>query len=108
MRLWARPDAQRKFEKEIVESGQLLEFEASLTCKKYHVLVLPGWNFTWPDVMIGVIAHVLVLVVGWFASLLFPAETNLKMEWTFWGWLEKRKTLVREKPFSPMAAGVNP
>jgi PAS domain S-box-containing protein len=33
MRLWARSDAQRKFEKEIVESGQLLEFEACLTCK---------------------------------------------------------------------------
>jgi len=70
---------------------------ATLTFKKYHVLTLPaGWNFTWPEVMIGVIAHVIVLTVGWSASWLFPAETNLKKEWTFWGWLAMRKNWTPE------------
>lgn len=49
-----------------------------------------GWNYTWPNVMIGVIAHLIVLIVGYFASLLFPPEKNVKTEWTFRGWLETR------------------
>jgi SSS family solute:Na+ symporter len=66
---------------------------ATLTGGKYKMMSLGGWDYSWPDVMIGVIAHVIVLVVGWLASWIFPAETNLMKEWTFWGWLEKRKTL---------------
>jgi len=66
---------------------------ATLTGGKYKMMSLGGWDYTWPDVMIGVIAHVIVLVVGWLASWIFPVETNLMKEWTFWGWLEKRKTL---------------
>jgi SSS family solute:Na+ symporter len=63
---------------------------ATLTGGKYKMLDL-GFNYQWPDVMIGVIAHVIVLVVGWSASWLFPADINVKNEWTFWGWLEKRR-----------------
>ncbi len=81
---------------------------ATLTCAKYQIISLGMWNFTWPEVMIGVIAHVIVLVVGWSASWLFPAETNLKKEWTLWGWLKNRKTLVEEKMIAPLAAEVNP
>jgi len=65
---------------------------ATLTGGKYKMLDL-GWNYAWPDVLIGVVAHVLVLVVGWSGSWLFPADANLKSDWTFWGWLEKRKTI---------------
>jgi SSS family solute:Na+ symporter len=49
--------------------------------------------YRWPEVMIGVIAHMIVLVVGYAASFLFTPETNVKQEWTLWGWLEKRKSL---------------
>lgn len=80
---------------------------ATLTCPKYHLVQLGTWNFTWPEVMIGVIAHMIVLVVGWSASWLFPPETNVKKEWTFLGWLEKRKTLRVEKLASPAAAEAN-
>ncbi len=80
---------------------------ATLTGGKYQMLNL-GWNYTWPDVMIGVIAHVIVLVVGYGASWFFPADTNVKSEWTFWGWLEKRKTLKPENPISSAVAEVNP
>jgi SSS family solute:Na+ symporter len=74
---------------------------ATFTGGKYQMLDL-GWNYTWPDVMIGVIAHLIVLVVGYSASWLFPADPNLKSEWTFWGWLEKRKKLGGE-PLAPSA-----
>jgi SSS family solute:Na+ symporter len=80
---------------------------ATLTGGKYKMVDL-GCNYIWPDVMIGVVAHVIVLVVGWLASWCFPAETNLKMEWTFWGWLKKRQTLGVEKVISPVALGVKP
>jgi hypothetical protein len=78
-----------------------------LTGGKYQMLDL-GWNYAWPDVMIGVIAHVIVLAVGYGASWFFPADTNVKSEWTFWGWLEKRKSLSAEKIISPAVAEVNP
>jgi SSS family solute:Na+ symporter len=68
----------------------------AVTHEKRILLDLNGYNFTWPSVMLGVIAHVIVLTVGYGASWLFPADTNLKTEWTIWGWLEKRKTLVPE------------
>jgi len=67
-----------------------------LTGSKFKLVDL-GLNYTWPDVMIGVIAHLIVLVVGYGASLLFPADKEVKTEWTFWGWLEKRRTLSSQK-----------
>lgn len=76
---------------------------ATLTGGKYKMLSLGGWNYTWPDVMIGVIAHLIVLSVGWLASWFFPAESNVKKEWTYWGWLEKRKTLRAGDLISPVA-----
>jgi SSS family solute:Na+ symporter len=79
---------------------------ATLTGSKFKLLDL-GWNYSWPDVMIGVIAHVIVLVVGYGASWLFPADKNVKTEWTFWGWMEKRKTLRAEEAVVPAAQEVS-
>jgi SSS family solute:Na+ symporter len=74
---------------------------ATLTSGKNKMFDLGGYNYLWPQVMIGVIAHLLVLVLGYFASFLFPADTHLKQEWTLWGWLETRKTLTPAEATSP-------
>ncbi len=78
---------------------------ATLTGSKFKLVDL-GWNYSWPDVMIGVIAHVIVLVFGYGASWFFPADKNVKSEWTFWGWMEKRKTLRADEPVVPVAQEV--
>jgi SSS family solute:Na+ symporter len=74
---------------------------ATLTSGKNKMFDLGAFNYVWPQVMIGVIAHLLVLVVGYAASWLFPADTHLKKEWTLWGWLETRKTLQPGETLSP-------
>ena len=74
---------------------------ATLTGGKYRMVDL-GWNYVWPDVLIGVIAHLIVLVVGYAASWCFPAEKDLRAEHTFWGWLERRRTTFAEAGLTPV------
>jgi SSS family solute:Na+ symporter len=57
------------------------------------IVDLHEYNYTWPSVMIGVGAHIIVLVVGWLTSYAFPAPESATHSMTLWGWLEKRKTL---------------
>jgi hypothetical protein len=57
--------------------------------------------------MIGVIGHVIVLVVGYLASLFFPPDTDLKEEWTFWGWMKKRKALNAAAGLALTAVAIN-
>lgn len=66
---------------------------ATLTSGKNKMFDLGDHSFPWAGVMIGVIAHLIVLVVGWSASWLFPAPASSVRAMTLWGWLEKRKTL---------------
>jgi len=66
---------------------------ATLTSGKNKMFDLGDYNFPWAGVMIGVGAHIIVLVVGWLASYGFPAPDLGTRSMTLWGWLEKRKTL---------------
>jgi SSS family solute:Na+ symporter len=81
---------------------------ATFSSGKNPVLDLGKHNFVLAGVMIGVIGHVLVVVVGYAASFLFPRPDPAMSALTLWGWLEKDKqkrseyskpqALVREAP----------
>jgi SSS family solute:Na+ symporter len=53
---------------------------------------LGDYNYTWPAVMIGVIAHLIVLIAGWLGSFCFRAAEPPARSMTFWGWLETRRS----------------
>ena len=69
---------------------------ATLTGGKYKIFDM-GFNYPWPDVMIGVIAHMIVLIVGWSASWMFAAGGQVNDEWTYWGWRKMQATLQRNQ-----------
>ncbi len=81
----------------------MLVFTAWAICTSgdKKVFNLGDYDYTWPSVMIGVIGHVIVVVVGWVASLFFPVDPNAKQEWTLWGWLAERKAVRHEKEIIP-------
>jgi SSS family solute:Na+ symporter len=62
---------------------------ATLTVGKDRTLDLGAWNFPWASVMIGVVAHVLLLVVGYLASLPFASTPEANRAMTLWGWLDR-------------------
>jgi SSS family solute:Na+ symporter len=65
---------------------------ATLTSGKDRTLDLGGFNFPWAGVMIGVVAHVVLLVFGWLGSLAFSREANpATRAMTLWGWLDRRQ-----------------
>jgi SSS family solute:Na+ symporter len=66
----------------------------TFTSGKEPLVDLGGANFKLPAIMIGVIGHVVLLVVGYFASFFFPAPPAQHRAMTLWGWLEKRKTPI--------------
>ena len=66
---------------------------ATLTSGKDRVLDLGACNFPWAPVMIGVVAHGVLFVVGYLASLVFSASATPVPEMTLWGWLDRRRKL---------------
>ncbi|MEK7754065.1 MAG: sodium transporter, partial [Acidobacteriota bacterium] len=53
---------------------------------------LGRFNFAWDDLMIGAVGHVVLLVTGYLASLLFRrgGEEAAARHLTLWGWLALR------------------
>lgn len=64
---------------------------ATLTQGKERFLDLGQLNFKLPGVMIGVIGHLVLMGVGYTASLCFPTDPASGRDLTLWGWLEKRR-----------------
>ncbi|MEO8025236.1 MAG: sodium:solute symporter [Bryobacteraceae bacterium] len=53
-------------------------------------------NYPWHSLTIGAVGHIVLIVVGYVASLFFPAEQSALSEMTLWKWLETRKHLAVE------------
>jgi len=69
---------------------------ATLTSGKDPAFDAGALKFNLHPIMIGVIAHLVLLSFGYFGSFFFgPAETSQR-ELTLWGWLEQQK-VFREK-----------
>ena len=65
---------------------------ATLTSGKDKLFDLGAWNFPWTGVMIGVIAHLVLLVVGYVASLPFASDPAASRAMTLWGWRDRQRT----------------
>lgn len=76
---------------------------ATLTGSKEHLLDLGEFNFNMPGVMIGVIGHLVLIVVGYVASLCYGINATGGRELTFWGWLERQKKLSTEETTAVVA-----
>jgi solute:Na+ symporter, SSS family len=72
---------------------------ATITSGKSKLIDLGDYNFKWQGVMIGVVGHVVLVVVGYAASWLFPAPDKSFRAMTLWGWRDRLKSL------QPAAAG---
>ena len=58
------------------------------------LLDLGRFNFAWDDLMIGAVGHMVLLVTGYLASLLFQrgGEEAAAHDMTLWGWLERSRS----------------
>jgi solute:Na+ symporter, SSS family len=63
---------------------------ATLTSGKDAMLNLGNYNFKLHPVMIGVVAHLVLLGVGYVASFFFAPEPGSR-PLTLWGWLERKQ-----------------
>lgn len=66
---------------------------ATLTLGSNRIVDMGPLNFPWHDYMIGATGHVVLLAVGYSASLLFGrGARDLQLgDATLWGWLRKRR-----------------
>jgi hypothetical protein len=62
-----------------------------LTNGKVPTWDLGKYNFKLHPVMIGVLGHLVLLCVGYVASLFFAPPEKSYRAMTLWGWLETRK-----------------
>jgi solute:Na+ symporter, SSS family len=68
----------------------------TLTVNHGKIVDLGIYNFPFHDYLIGVTGHVVLLVVGYGASLLLPDTGKSLRHLTMWGWLERAK--LQERP----------
>jgi SSS family solute:Na+ symporter len=79
------------------QHGAYLGIVASLMCTTWATLTLNGgsivnlgkYNFPLHDFMIGAVGHLVLLMVGYLASLFFHSAGRNIEELTLWGWLRR-------------------
>ena len=81
---------------------------ATLTSGKEPVWNLGGYGFRLHPIMIGVLAHVVLLVTGYLGSLLFATPETSSREMTLWGWLDRKRETTRSAPNSEDGAAMRP
>jgi SSS family solute:Na+ symporter len=81
---------------------------ATLTQGKTRFLDLGQFNFGLPTVMVGVIGHVLLIIVGYGASLCMSGSPAPGADLTLWGWLEKQKISRAQDITAAAQAATNP
>ncbi len=81
---------------------------ATLTQGKSAFLDLGQFSFKLPGVMIGVVGHLVLMVVGYAASLCFPTDPAEGSHLTLWGWLEKKRASRLRTGGQPTPAGARP
>ncbi len=59
------------------------------------VIDLGGWNYRWHDLIIGAVAHVVLFVVGYAASLVFHRDADEVTGITIWKWLQRHSVTVK-------------
>jgi SSS family solute:Na+ symporter len=92
------------FSKRANRTGAYIGIAANLVFTTWATLTLDGgkivdlgrFNFPLHNYMIGVLGNVILLVVGYLASLPFAGEVEAQ-DMTLWGWLEKKKREGREE-----------
>jgi solute:Na+ symporter, SSS family len=75
---------------------------ATLTCGRDPAWDLGAANFTLHPIMIGVLAHLVLLSVGFGVSFCFPPPDPASRALTLWGWVDQRRTA---RPSPPGALG---
>jgi SSS family solute:Na+ symporter len=65
---------------------------ATLSLSGSGVVDIGRFNFPLHEYTIGAIGHVILLVVGYFASFLFHDEDESKKELTLWGWRRRERS----------------
>ncbi|NWG13995.1 MAG: sodium:solute symporter [Acidobacteria bacterium] len=68
---------------------------ATLTVGARPLVDLGKYNFPLHDYMIGAVGHVVLVAVGYLASLVQVGEQPGSADLTLWGWFEKRKAARR-------------
>jgi SSS family solute:Na+ symporter len=66
---------------------------ATLTYGDKRMLDLGAWNYPWHDYTIGAVGHLVLLVVGYVASVIIPvreAPDEALLRMTLWGWMKQR------------------
>jgi hypothetical protein len=73
-----------------VAAGLIFTTWGTLTSGKQPAWDLGPFNFKLHPVMIGVLAHVVLLVAGYLGSFLFAAPPEASRAMTLWGWLQRQ------------------